>query len=85
MAPALLQAAALALRASTIVPTCPALPSCPQDDKCTFSATNSIFQVSCATDFYGGDLFLAQVCINNVPQRPGPTLIDVDFYTGLMH
>ena len=85
MAPALLQAAALALGASTIVPSCPTLPSCPQDDNCTFNANNNIFQVSCATDFYGGDLFLAQVSTESAVEYLRLRLIDVDVFGGLLH
>ena len=59
MAPALLQAASLALRAAAAV--CPATPTCPQDDQCSYVSGGVSFQVSCATDFYGGDLRLAQV------------------------
>jgi hypothetical protein len=53
MAPALLQAATLALRASGV---CSAQPQCPQEDKCNYVTNNESFQVNCATDFYGGDL-----------------------------
>ncbi|KAH6618431.1 hypothetical protein C7974DRAFT_474292 [Boeremia exigua] len=57
MAPALVQAAALALRASTII--CPASPQCPLNDGCLFSTNGVLLEVSCATDYYGGDLQLA--------------------------
>lgn len=59
MAPAL-RAFALALRAAT---TCPSSPACPQDDQCSLSSNGVTLQVSCATDYYGGDLQLAQVSI----------------------
>ena len=61
MAPALLQAATLALRA--VASICPASPTCPQDDQCTTTNNGVSLQVSCATDYYGGDLQLAQVSI----------------------
>jgi hypothetical protein len=53
MAPALLQAATLALRAAG---ACPAQPTCPQDDKCNFLTNGQSFEINCATDFAGGDL-----------------------------
>ncbi|RYO66222.1 hypothetical protein AA0116_g2972 [Alternaria tenuissima] len=56
MAPAL-RAFALALRASSI---CPSSPTCPQDDQCSLTSNGATLQVSCATDYYGGDLQLAQ-------------------------
>ena len=64
MAPAL-RAIALALRAASS--TCPSSPTCPQDDQCSLTSNGATLQVSCATDFYGGDLQLAQVStINSV-------------------
>ena len=59
MAPALLRAASLALRAAAAI--CPATPTCPQDNQCSYVSGGVSLQVSCATDFYGGDLQLAQV------------------------
>jgi hypothetical protein len=59
MAPALLRAASLALRAAAAI--CPATPTCPQDNQCSYISGGVSLQVSCATDFYGGDLQLAQV------------------------
>jgi hypothetical protein len=53
MAPALLQAATLALRAAG---ACPAQPTCPQDDKCNYPTNGQSFEINCTTDFYGGDL-----------------------------
>ena len=55
MAPAL-RAIALALRAASS--TCPSSPTCPQDDQCSLTSNGATLQVSCATDYYGGDLFL---------------------------
>jgi len=60
MAPAL-RAFALALRATSS--TCPSSPTCPQDDQCSLTTNGATLQVSCATDYYGGDLQLAQVSI----------------------
>ena len=57
MAPGLFRAATLALRATT----CPSSPGCPQDDKCTYTTGGVTLAVSCATDYYGGDLQLAHV------------------------
>lgn len=61
MAPALVQVAALALRASATI--CPASPTCPQDDKCVFLANGVSLEVNCATDYYGGDMQLARVSL----------------------
>jgi hypothetical protein len=85
MAPALLHVAALALRASTIVSSCPALPTCPQDDKCTFGANNDVFQVSCGTDFYGGDLVLSQVSLQVILHSLSFTLSGTDFDAGILY
>jgi hypothetical protein len=59
MAPSLIRAATLALRAASSV--CPASPVCPQDDQCALMANGVSLQISCGTDFYGGDLQLAHV------------------------
>lgn len=130
MAPALLKAAALALRAvSTICPaqptcpqdngcstaeldgtatlfncantiaapqngtlavratpaTCPSLPTCPQDDQCAYTANGVSFQVSCATDYYGGDLQLAQVRMADVFDPAATILIRTDIYACRLH
>jgi hypothetical protein len=58
MAPTLIQAATLLLRASSTV--CPTTVTCPQDDKCTYVSNSVQLQVNCATDYYGGDLQLVQ-------------------------
>lgn len=55
------QNATLAVRAASA--TCPSLPTCPQDDHCSYTANGVSFEVNCATDYYGGDLQLAQVRI----------------------
>lgn len=80
MAPALLQAAALVLRAAST--TCPTLPTCPRNDQCSYAANGVLFRVSCATDYYGGDLKLAHV---SVPIHRGICLTLVDLYTGSLH
>jgi hypothetical protein len=49
----------MALRAAATI--CPATPTCPQDNQCSYVSGGVSLQVSCATDFYGGDLQLAQV------------------------
>jgi hypothetical protein len=49
---------ALALRAAT---TCPFSPTCPQDHQCSLTSNSATLQVSCATDYYGGDLKSKQV------------------------
>ncbi|EMD59497.1 hypothetical protein GGP41_004461 [Bipolaris sorokiniana] len=54
MSSALFLASVLALRASSLI--CPSLPTCPDDNECTFSSNGADFKVSCATDFYGGDM-----------------------------
>ncbi|KAF3007634.1 hypothetical protein E8E13_008411 [Curvularia kusanoi] len=59
MAPSFIRAATLALRASSTT-FCPASPTCPQDDQCSYASNGVTFQVSCGTDYYGGDLSLAQ-------------------------
>lgn len=59
MAPALLRAASLALRAAAAI--CRATPTCPQDNQCSYISVGVSLQVSCATEFYGGDLQLARV------------------------
>lgn len=61
MAPAL-RTFALALRAAT---TCPSSPTCPQDDQCSLTSNGATLQVSCATDYYGGDLQLTQVSMTD--------------------
>lgn len=62
MAPTLLRAATLALRATTAT-VCPAAPTCPQNNQCAYTANGVSFEVNCATDYYGGDLGLARVGI----------------------
>ncbi|EUC40266.1 hypothetical protein COCMIDRAFT_44479, partial [Bipolaris oryzae ATCC 44560] len=54
MSSALFLASVLALRASSLI--CPPLPICPDDNECTFSSNGADFKVSCATDFFGGDM-----------------------------
>ncbi|KAF2627498.1 hypothetical protein BU25DRAFT_421509 [Macroventuria anomochaeta] len=76
MAPTLLEAAALALRASSIV--CPTTPTCPQDDKCTYVSKGVTLHVNCATNFYGGDLQLAQ----GANSRTFALSCGIDFYGG---
>ena len=68
MAPGFVHAAALALRASSAT-TCPTSPTCPLDDQCIYTANGVSLQVSCATDYYGGDLVLAQVGLAQPPER----------------
>jgi hypothetical protein len=64
MAPALLKAVSLALRASAAA--CPLSPTCPQNDKCAYTtvASSVTFQVNCATDFYGEDLKSTQASLH---------------------
>lgn len=59
MSSTLFSASVLALRASSLI--CPSLPTCPDDNECTFSSNGADFKVSCATDFYGGDMGRAYV------------------------
>lgn len=56
--------------------TCPPSSTCPDNDKCTFTSGGVSFAVTCATDFYGGDLQVAQVS-----PSPPSRLEDV-FYAG---
>lgn len=76
MAPALFQAAALALRASSII--CPTTPTCPQDDKCTYMNNGVSLQISCATDYFGGDLRLSQVYCITIVSGTSLTRTDID-------
>lgn len=67
MSSTLFLALALALRASAAV--CPSLPTCPNDNECTFSSNGADFEVSCATDFLGGDLRRVYVSENPIDGR----------------
>ena len=83
MAPAL-RAFALALRASSI---CPSSPTCPQDDQCSLTSNGATLQVSCATDYYGGDLQLAQVSMTNSAVRciDLTANLSIDIYVSRLH
>ena len=81
MAPALLQAATLALRAAASV--CPVSPTCPQDNQCSMTTNGVSLQVSCATDYYGGDLQLAQV--SDLFNSSHHVLTIADVHTGWLH
>ena len=84
MAPSLIHAAALALRASSAT-ICPTSPTCPQDDQCIYTANAVSLQVSCATDYYGGDLVLAQVALTPATYQNALKTDTVDLNTGAMH
>ena len=76
MAPGLLRVGALALRASSTI--CPVNPACPNDDSCSFTSNEVTLAVSCATDFYGGDLQLAQVSLGLREDQLKLTTIDIN-------
>jgi hypothetical protein len=78
MAPAVFRAVTLALRAMANV--CPASPTCPQDDKCAYVSNGETFQISCATDFYGGDMGTTQVSLFS-SNNPDHVLTDTGCYS----
>jgi hypothetical protein len=82
MAPAVLRAVTLALRA--VANVCPASPTCPQDDKCSYVSNGESFQINCATDFLGGDMGSTSVSVF-ILNYFIHLLIDIGCYSDRLH